>query len=105
MFLYIRKHPLFADLHTNIQFDAKNTCCNEYSLQSKYLSKIFSYWRIFASKFRLEATIRKTFSKFHIQVNIRLQIFTYQQIFATYCSNYLGKPFTSHMPQLIFGSF
>jgi hypothetical protein len=31
---------------------------------------------------RLEANIRKTLSKFHIQTNFRLQIFAYKRIFA-----------------------
>jgi hypothetical protein len=69
IFRYICKHHLFAslasyslqncrtDLHTNVQVDAKNTYCseyslqNKYSLQSKYSLKILSYWRIFASKY------------------------------------------------------
>jgi hypothetical protein len=62
MFRYIRKQHFFAsfasyslqnirtDSHTNIRFDAKNICCSEYSLQSKYSLKVFSYWRKFDSK-------------------------------------------------------
>jgi hypothetical protein len=41
----------------------------------------------------LEANICKTLSKFHIQANIRLQIFAYQRMFAMYCFKYFGKPF------------
>jgi hypothetical protein len=91
-FQYIRKHHLFtsfASLHKNIQFDAKNTSCSEYLLQNIHL----------------KVNIRKTLSKFHIQTNICLQIFAYQQIFATYCFKLLRKPFTSLRPHLIFGSY
>jgi hypothetical protein len=54
----IRKHHLLASFasyslqnictssHTNIRFDAKNTCCSKYLLQNEYLLKTFSYWRI-----------------------------------------------------------
>ncbi len=55
------------------------------NMQNKY---IFSYWQIFV----LEANIRKTFRKFHIQAYIYLQIFTYQRILACknlYTSEYL----------------
>jgi hypothetical protein len=37
----------------------------------------------------LGANIRKTLSEFHIQVNICLQIFAYQQILAHIASNFL----------------
>jgi hypothetical protein len=62
MFRNIRKHHLFAsfasyslqnictDSHTNIRFDAKNTCCSKYLLQNEYLLKTFSYWRILCFK-------------------------------------------------------
>jgi hypothetical protein len=64
-------------LHTNIQFDAKNTCCSEYLLQNIHL----------------KVNIRKTLSKFHIQTNICWQIFAYQQIFAMYCFKLFKKAF------------
>jgi hypothetical protein len=58
MFGYICTHHLFASFASyshrfsyKYQFDAKTTCGSEYSLQSKYLLKIFSCWRIFASKY------------------------------------------------------
>ncbi len=61
--LHVR-FKIFAQMHTNIRFDAKNTCCSEFSLTSKYSLKIFSYWQIFA----------KLYAKFHIQVKICLQV-------------------------------
>jgi hypothetical protein len=81
MFRYIRKHTLFASFASKYShrftykiFDlvGKNTYCSEYSL------KIFLFWRIFASKYRLEANIHETLCEFHIQDNICLQIFAYQ---------------------------
>ncbi len=59
-----------------------NICWRKYSLQSKYLLRIFSY---LLQKIIFEANIHKIWSEFNIQVNIRLQIFTHLQIFATYC--------------------
>ncbi len=127
LFRYICIHHLFAsfasyllliiqtDLHTNIRIHAKNTCCSEYSLQSEYRLRLSHTGDYLLQNIRLEANIRKTFSEFHIQVNICLQIFTHKRIIACkysytseyslrISSNYLGKPFTSLRPQLIFGS-
>jgi hypothetical protein len=62
--------------------DAKNTCCSEYSLQSEYSLKIFSYWQIFTSKYSLRSEYSQNVSEFHIQANICLQIFAYKRLFA-----------------------
>ena len=59
-------------------------------MQNKY---IFSYWRIFASKYSYRSDYSKTLSEFHIQANICLQIFAYQQIFATHCFKLFTKTF------------
>ncbi len=94
-----------------------------FSLHSRF--KILQ--QIFASRFshtgkyllqnvHLKAYFCKTLSKFHIQANIRSQIFTSKQTFTcTYshtseyslciASNYSEKPFKSLGPQIIFGSF
>jgi hypothetical protein len=90
MFRYIRKHILFAsfasyslenirtNLHINIQSDAKNTCCSEYSLQSEYSHKIFTYWQIFASKYSFRSEYLQNFmqishSREYSLANIRIQ--------------------------------
>jgi hypothetical protein len=101
---------IFAQIHRQI-FDliCKNTCCSAYSLQSEYSLKIYSYWRMFASKYSFISEYLQNFQRIShsneyslanigIQANILKQIFPYQRIFATYC-------FTSLRPQLIFGSF
>jgi hypothetical protein len=84
MFLYIRKHHLFAsfasyslhnirtDSPTNIRFDAKNSSCSEYSLQSEFPLIIFSCWRIFAPKYLFRSEDLQTLSEFHIQANYLL---------------------------------
>ncbi len=67
-----------TDLHTNIRFDAKNTCCSEYSLQSEYLLMIFSYWRIFAPKYSFRSVYLQNYKPIsHLSeyslTNIRIQ--------------------------------
>jgi hypothetical protein len=118
MFQYIRKHHLFALFasyslqnvrtysHKNISFDAK-----------KYMS--FSHTREYLlQNIRLEAKICKTLSEFHIQANIRLQIFAYKRMFAyklIFTCKYLHtNKYSLHiasyyqekaLPKIIFGSF
>ncbi len=70
-----------------------NTCWSEYSLQSEYSL----HWRIFASKYLFWSEY--SLENIRILANIRLQIFAYLRIFATFASNYIGKPFTSLRPQ------
>ncbi len=60
------------DSHTNIRFDAENTCCRKYWLQSEYSLKIISYWQIFASKYSLRSEYTRK-SEFYIQANICIQ--------------------------------
>ncbi len=76
MFRYIRKHHLFASFASyslqkySHKFEYKySICCkaNTFSHTSEYLLQ----------NSRFEATIRKYLSEFHIQANIRLQIFAY----------------------------
>jgi hypothetical protein len=61
--------------------------CKKYMSQRIFASKwIFAWYFLILAKYLLqniclEANIRKTFSEFHIQVNIRLQIFAYKRIF------------------------
>jgi hypothetical protein len=52
----------------------KNACCSEYSFQSEYLLKIFSYWRIFASKYlvRISHSNEYSLANIRIQANIRI---------------------------------
>ncbi len=78
--------------HTNIRFDAKNTCCSEYSLQKEYSLKIFLYWRIFASKYSVRSEYSQHFrrishsSKF-LLINIRMQqIFAWKYSHTSECS-------------------
>ncbi len=104
-FRYICKHHLFAsfasyllqnirtNLNTNIRFYSKQI---HFLILPKICFKIFVLERIH---------ICKSLSKFHIQANIHLKIFTYKRIFACkyshtsefllcIASNYNGKPFT-----------
>ncbi len=104
-----------TDSHTNILFDAKIHVAANFRFRA-YIRLRFSHnGEYLLQNMRLEANIRKTLSEFHIQANIRMQIFASKQIFACKYSHtseyslyidshYLGKPFTSLRPQLIFGS-
>ncbi len=88
---------IFAQIRIQIyDLMQKNTCCNEYLLQSEYSLKIFSYWRIFPAKYSFRNKYSQNFKlishsteyslaniRFKYSLaNIRLQIFAFKRIFA-----------------------
>ncbi len=106
-----------TNLYTNIQFHAKkihfeaNIC-----FRANIHFIFFHAGKYLLQNIHFKANICKTSSNLYIQANVRLPIFAYKQIFACkyshtskyllqIVSNYIGKPFTSLGPQLIFGSF
>ncbi len=88
---------IFASKYSH-KFEYKYSICCKTNTFSQLANICFKL-------FRLEANVRKTLSEFHIQANIRLQIFANKRIFAckyshttefSFCiaSNYKGQPFT-----------
>ncbi len=115
--LHIR-FKIFAQIRIQI-FDLmeKPIFCMEYSFQSEYLLLSHMYWQKFALKYlflseysqnfrRISRSSKYLLKNICIQANIHLQLFAQKRISNTYCFKlYLGKPFTSLMPQLINCSF
>ncbi len=117
MFRFLRQNHLFAsfasyshqnirtNLFTDIQFDAKQMHVEA------YIRLTFSHAGEYSLQYiHFEANIPKTSSKFHIQVFAYMRIFPckyshYSEYLVCIASNYIGKPFTTLRPQLIFGSF
>jgi len=90
---------------TNIRFDAKQIHVKaNIHFRANACSNIFSYWQICASKYSFWSEYSQKFKQIshssnylladiHIQANIRLQIFIYKRIFATYCFKSYRKAF------------
>ncbi len=96
--LHIR-FKIFAQIRKQM-FDLmqNNTRCSEYSLM------IFSYWRIFASKYSPRSNYPRNLSEFHIQRIFACKYSHTSEYPLRIASNYLAKPFTS-LNLIIFGSF
>ncbi len=105
MFRYIHKHHLFASFVFIFASKYSHRFAYKYSIWCKKHVAVYICfranirWRFshtgenLLKNIRLAANIRKTLSEFYIQANIHLQIFAYQQIFATYCLKLFRKAF------------
>ncbi len=102
-----------TNLHKNIQFDANKYMLKEYSLQREYVLQHFLILTKFAKKnIHFDANIYKISTNFTFKRIFACKyLHTSKYLLANICiqaniaSNYLGKPFTSLRPQLIFGTF
>jgi hypothetical protein len=58
------RFKIFAQIRIQIyDLMQKNTCCNEYLLQSEYSLKIFSYWRIFPARYSFRNKYSQNFKQ------------------------------------------
>ncbi len=124
MFRYIRIHHIFASIASKYshKFSYKysiwckiNTCWSVIRFRANNCFNIFSYWRIFPSKYLFWSKHSQNFKRnlhsswyslanIRIQANVCFQIFAYKRMFASQylhqseyllsiASNYIGKPF------------
>jgi hypothetical protein len=74
---------IFAQIRIQI-FDLmlRIACCSK---ESQRILRFSYTGKYFASKYSFRSEYSQKFKRFHIEVNICSQIFTYQQIFAIFC--------------------